>query len=127
MSGWWTENRTDRRRRKTFDAVILATGSEPVVLPLPGMDLDGVIDSTDALSMEEIPDTMAIIGGGVIGTEFASLYTSLGTKVSIIEMMDRIVPPMDPAISEMLGMTLQARGIRVHTGAAVKKWWKKTA
>lgn len=106
---------------KTFDAVILATGSEPVVLPLPGMDLDGVIDSTDALSMEEIPDTMAIIGGGVIGTEFASLYTSLGTKVSIIEMMDRIVPPMDPAISEMLGMTLQARGIRVHTGAAVKE------
>ncbi len=103
----------------SFDAVVLACGSEPVVLPLPGMELEGVIDSTQALDLREIPESLAIIGGGVIGTEFASLFQSLGTKVSVIEMMDRIVPPMDPDISEMLSMVLAARGIAIHTGAKV--------
>lgn len=102
-----------------FDAIVLATGSEPVVLPIPGMELDGVIDSTQALELAEVPASLAIIGGGVIGTELASLFHSLGARVTIIEMMDRIVPPMDPAISEMLTMTLEARGIVIHTASKV--------
>ena len=105
---------------KSYDAVVLATGSVPTVLPIDGMDLEGVIDSTGALALEEIPASMAIVGGGVIGTEFASLFSSLGTKVTVIEMMERIVPPMDPDISEMLRMTLEHRGIQIHTGAKVQ-------
>lgn len=104
---------------RSFDAIVLATGSAPVVLPIPGMDLPGVIDSTEALALKELPKSLAIIGGGVIGMEFASLFRSLGVNVTVIEMMDRIVPPMDPAISEMLQQTMEAKGVAIHTKAKV--------
>lgn len=106
-------------KEEKFDAVVLATGSKPVELPIPGMDLPSVIDSTKALDLEALPQSLAIIGGGVIGMEFASLYRSLGVAVTVIEMMDRIVPPMDPAISEMLYATMVARGVEIHTSARV--------
>lgn len=101
----------------TADAIILATGSEPVALRFPGADLPQVIDSTQALSLESVPKSMAIIGGGVIGVEFASLYHALGTKVTIIEMLDEILPPLDRQISKHIHQLLAKEGIEIHTQA----------
>lgn len=112
-------------QEETFDAIVLATGSKPVVLPIEGMDLDGVIDSTEALDLQELPETMVIIGGGVIGVEFASLYESFGVKVTIVEMMDRIVPPLDKDISEALKLSLTEKGIEIFTSAKVLRIEKK--
>ena len=76
--------------------IIIATGSSPIIPPIPGIkDNPAVLDSTGLLSVAEIPSRLCIIGGGVIGIEFASLFSSLGSKVTVIEMMDEIVPVMD--------------------------------
>jgi len=107
------------------DAIILATGSLPVTLPFPGHDLDGVIDSTDALSMDKLPGSMVIMGGGVIGTEFAYLYNALGVKVTVIEMLSQILPPVDGEISALLRKELEAQGITFLTGAKVLSAAKK--
>jgi dihydrolipoamide dehydrogenase len=76
-------------------AVLVAAGSLPVMPPIPGADNPRVLDSTGLLSIEEPPKKLCIIGGGVIGVEFASLFSSLGTEVSVVEMLDEIIPPMD--------------------------------
>ena len=104
----------------TADYIVLAVGSEPVMIPIPGKDLPGVIDSTGALSLETLPKSMVIIGGGVIGIEFASLYTSLGMKCTIIEALPRILPPIDAEITEYVKKDLEARGIEILTNAPVQ-------
>ena len=71
----------------SFDKVLIASGSVPSVVPIPGHDLDGVVDSTGALNFKEIPKSLCIIGGGVIGIEMAHVYQRLGTKVTIVEML----------------------------------------
>ncbi len=98
------------------DAVIIATGSESVTLPVPGADLPGVMDSTGALSQEEIPGSVIIVGGGVIGAEFASLYSALGVKVTVIEMQPEILPTLDQEIGGLLRNTLEADGVSIYTG-----------
>ena len=70
-----------------FDYALIATGSKPVIIPIPGVDLPGVLTSDEALSLNEIPKSMVIIGGGVIGSEFAAVFGALGCKVTIIEML----------------------------------------
>lgn len=99
------------------DAVILATGSESASKGFPGSDLPGVIDSTGALSLETVPASMVIVGGGVIGVEFAALYGSLGTKVTVVELMPEILPPVDAEIASLLRETLAAGGVAIHTDA----------
>ena len=69
---------------------IVATGSEPTIPPIKGADLEGVLDSTKALSLEKLPEEIVIVGGGVIGIEFANVFNAFGTKVTIIEMMPKI-------------------------------------
>ncbi len=73
----------------TSDKVIIASGSVPSVVPIPGHDLAGVVDSTGALEFEEIPESLCVIGGGVIGVEMAQMFQRLGTKVTIVEMLPR--------------------------------------
>ena len=107
-------------QKLTADNIILAVGSEPVMIPIPGKDLPGVIDSTGALSLDPLPKSMVIIGGGVIGIEFASLYTSMGMKCTIIEALPRILPPIDAEITEILKKDLEARGIEIWTDAPVQ-------
>ena len=75
--------------------VVIATGSSPFVPPIPGADQLHVMTSTDILNIDAMPETLTVIGGGVIGIEFASFFSSLGVKVDVIEMLDEIIPFMD--------------------------------
>lgn len=102
------------------DHIILATGSKPLLLPLPGMDLPGVLTSDTLLQLRERPESLIIIGGGVISVEFAAAFAGLGTRVTILEAMPRLVPNMDKEISQNLKLILKKRGIDIHTSAAVQ-------
>ena len=105
----------------TADDIIIATGSVSKSLPIPGHDLDCVMDSTDILNIEYVPASLTIIGGGVIGMEFASIFAGLGSKVTVIEFMKQILPPFDSDIAKRLKQSLSKRGIEIITGAAAKK------
>ena len=98
---------------RTFEAgnVILAAGSKPMLLPLPGMDLKGVLTSNELLRLKEAPMSLTIIGGGVISVEFATAFASLGTRVTIVEAMPRLVPGMDKEISQNLKMILDRKSV----------------
>ncbi len=102
-----------------MDRCIIASGSVPVMPPIPGMDKAFCIDSTDALQLEKPPESMIVVGGGVIGIEFACAYHEFGTKVTVVEMLDHILPTMDRELSDMLRVQMEARGIEVLTGAKV--------
>jgi len=92
----------------TAEHVILATGSVPVMPPIPGAAGNPkVIDSTGALSLPEVPKRLAVIGGGVIGVEFASLYSMLGTEVTVVEMLPEIVPFADDEVAAQLRKALK--------------------
>jgi len=104
----------------TADDIIIATGSTSKSLPIPGHDLECVMDSTDILSIDHIPESLTIIGGGVIGMEFASIFNSLGSKVTVIEFMKQILPPFDTDIAKRLKQSLSKKGIEIITSAAAK-------
>lgn len=103
------------------DHIIIATGSVSKALPIEGADLECVKTSTQLLDIEYIPESLTIIGGGVIGMEFASIFASFGTKVTVIEFMKQILPPFDTDIAKRLKQTLSKKGINIVTGAAAKK------
>ncbi len=106
----------------TAENILIATGSEPAVPPIPGIDLDGVLDSTGLLELKgEIMKDFVIIGGGVIGIEFATIYSDLGTHVTVVEALDRLLPNMDKELGRSLKMNFKNRGIDVHTSAMVEK------
>lgn len=104
-----------------FDNVIISSGSIPFIPPIEGRELEGVIDSTGALSLDSIPKSMVIIGGGVIGIEFANIFNSLGCKVTVIEMLPFILPPVDREISEILKGKLKGDGIDIYNNCKVTK------
>jgi dihydrolipoamide dehydrogenase len=104
-------------QRIEADKVILATGSRPIRLPLPGFELPGVLDSTGALALEALPERMLIVGGGAIGVEFATLFATLGVQVTVVEMLDRLLPMMDADISAEISKSLKRRKVRVHLGS----------
>ncbi|WP_053957237.1 dihydrolipoyl dehydrogenase [Inediibacterium massiliense] len=104
-----------------FDKAVISTGSIPFVPPIEGKELKGVIDSTDALSLDYIPKSIVIIGGGVIGVEFASIYNAFGCEVTIIEMMPYILPPVDREISELMKGKLIKEGIKIYNNCKVMK------
>lgn len=101
------------------DNFIIATGSEPSMPPIPGIENEGVISSNEALSLEEVPSSMTIIGGGVIGVEFASIFASLGTRVTIVEMLPEILPNIDEDIIKVIKASLSRKGVKFHTGSKV--------
>lgn len=107
--------------RYEADNIIIATGSDSRSLPIPGHDLECVKDSSALLSTEYIPESLTIIGGGVIGMEFASIFAAFGSKVTVIEYMKQILPPFDSDIAKRLKQALTKRGIRIITSAAAKK------
>lgn len=101
--------------------IIIATGSESKALPIPGADAEWVLDSTGILNLEYIPASLVIVGGGVIGLEFASVFNAFGSEVTVIEFMKNIAPTFDSDISKRLKQSLSKRGVKILTGAAVKK------
>lgn len=103
------------------ERIIIATGSLSKSLPIPGHELECVMDSTAILNLEYIPASLTIIGGGVIGMEFASIFSQLGSKVTVIEYMKQILPPFDSDIAKRLKQILNKKGINIITGATAKE------
>lgn len=101
--------------------ILLATGSTSASLPIPGLELDGVVDSTSLLQISEVPSRLAIIGGGVIGLEFACIFNSFGSQVTVIEYLPSILNLLDREISKRMGVFLKRQGITVHSSTAVEK------
>ena len=99
------------------DAIVLAVGSVNTALSFPGNDLEGIISSTEALSLQAPPKSIAIVGGGVIGIEFATLFAQLGAEVSVVEMMPEILPEIDAEIAALLKRKLRKLGIKIYVDA----------
>ncbi|WP_085993578.1 dihydrolipoyl dehydrogenase [Oceanobacillus senegalensis] len=99
--------------------IIIATGSRPRTLP--GLEIDGqyVMTSDEALSLEELPNSIIIVGGGVIGIEWASMLADFGLKVTVVEYADRILPTEDKDVSKEVQRLMKKKGIKVVTGAKV--------
>ncbi|MFH1202225.1 MAG: dihydrolipoyl dehydrogenase [Candidatus Omnitrophota bacterium] len=95
--------------------ILIATGSKPFELPDLKFDRSKFISSDELLNQSSIPKTLLIVGGGVIGCEFASIFNSLGSKVTIVELLDRILPTEDKEASKKLEVTLKKKGITIHT------------
>ncbi len=110
----------DEREIET-ERILIATGSVPRVLP--GIEIDGrvVMTSDEAIFSKEIPESIVIIGGGYIGVEFAYVYNSFGSKVTIVEMENRILPGVDREIAEELEKNFKKNGIHVLTGTRFKE------
>jgi dihydrolipoamide dehydrogenase len=104
---------------------IIATGSKPSNLPFITLDKERIITSTEALKLKEIPKHLVIIGGGVIGIELGQVYLRLGSQVSVVEYMDRIIPGMDGALSKELTKVLKKQGMKFYTSHKVKSVARK--
>ena len=101
--------------------IIIATGSKTKFLPIPGAHAEGVLTSTELLNLTTLPQRLAIIGGGVIGLEFASIFQSLGSQVTVIEFCKEVLPNFDRDLAKRLRTSLKKRGIEFHTSAAAKE------
>ena len=96
---------------------MIATGSVPAIPGIEGVNFENVVNSDDLLSGEiKQYKKLLIIGGGVIGLEFATIYRNMGCEVEIIEAMDRLLPGMDKEISQSIAMGLKRKGVTIHTG-----------
>ncbi len=101
--------------------LILATGSKPRMLPIPGADLKGVLSSDEVLELKKCPKSITIIGGGVIGIEFATLFNKLGSKVTVIEMLPKILGNTDDDACDLMRGILEKQGVEIHTNAKMQK------
>lgn len=102
-----------------FDNCILAVGSIPSTVPIPGIESEFVINSDEALSLDDIPKRLLIIGGGVIGIEFAEIYSSFGTEVTIVEMEDSILPAIDTEIVDIIREKLIRKQVKIYEKSRV--------
>ncbi|MFE4896627.1 dihydrolipoyl dehydrogenase [Peribacillus butanolivorans] len=100
--------------------IIISTGSEPIPLPFAPFDGKWIIHSGQAMSLPSIPTSLLIIGGGVIGCEFASIYSRMGTKVTIVEMGEKLLPGEDEDISAVLHKELESQGVIIRASTSVK-------
>ena len=101
--------------------LIIATGSKPAMPPVPGLDLPGVVTSNEVVSLKEPPDNLVIVGGGVIGVEFASIFNALGTKVTIVEMLPSVLTTVDEELARRHQQVLRRQGVDVHTKSPLKE------
>ena len=104
-------------------AVVIATGSRPKDIPAIGLTFNGktVYSSTEALLLEKAPATLAIVGAGAVGSEFADVFAAFGTRVSLIEALPRVLPVEDAECSDVLAKSFKKHGIAVHVGAKIEK------
>lgn len=101
--------------------ILLATGSIPATLTIPGIELPGVVSSDQILEVNEVPARLAIIGGGVIGLEFACIFNALGSQVTVFEYLPELLSSLDKELGKRLQVFLKKQGISVHTATAVEK------
>jgi len=109
--------------KKTIQAekVIIATGSKPIVLPIPGADSPDILGAEDMLSLDRLPKSLVMVGGGVIGVEMATILAKLGCKVNMVEMMPHILPTQDAELVAILDQALRGDGIEIYCGAQVTR------
>lgn len=104
----------------TADKIIIASGSEPIIPPIPGLrECSAVVDSTACLQLDHIPESLLVIGGGVIGLELGSAYSRFGTKVTIVEMSPKLLPLMDTELTEAVRRQMESKGIDILTDSKV--------
>lgn len=113
------EGKVEREFHPRF--VLLASGSRSARLPVPGNGLPKVIDSEQALDLPELPKSMVVIGGGVIGMEMACIFRGFGVEVEVIEMMPKILPPVDREVADLLTRVVEQKGMKVHVSAQVQE------
>jgi dihydrolipoamide dehydrogenase len=101
--------------------VIIATGSVPARAPIPGADSPGVLTSDDLLLLPQAPESMVVIGAGAVGLEWGDIYHALGTKVTVVEALDRMLPPADADISKELTRAFKKKGFDLHISAKVDR------
>ncbi len=106
-------------RRLSFGKAIVATGARRVVPPIPGLDKVEHLNNRSALHLEELPESMIVIGGGYVGIEFAQMYARFGTRVTLLGRNAQLAPGEDPDLSGLLADYLREEGVDVRTGAAV--------
>src|SRR5437764_1825378 len=105
----------------TFKSAIVATGSFPLRPPIPGLESDLCVDSTGLLAQTEVPRRLLVLGGGIIGCEFASIFSRFGSEVTIVEMLDTLIPQEDADAAKELAKQFGKRGITLHLGKQCKK------
>ncbi len=105
----------------TAPHIIIATGSKAKMLPIPGIDSEKVVTSTELLDIDHIPQRLCIVGAGVIGMEFASIFSSLGSEVTVVEYLKECLPMLDSDVAKRLRQTIARRGVGFVMQAAVKE------
>jgi len=103
------------------DKIIIATGSTTARIPVPGLDMPGILTSDSILQLPQIPDSLTIIGGGVIGMEFASIFSAFGSHVTVVELLPNILPMVDDEITKRLRPVFKKAGINILTKSKVKE------
>ncbi|QGZ99217.1 dihydrolipoyl dehydrogenase [Dehalobacter restrictus] len=101
--------------------ILLAAGSEDAGLTVPGADLSGVLTTKDILEIKQIPSQLVIIGAGVVGIELAGIFEAFGSRVTVLEVLPRILPSMDQDIGKRLAVLLKKKGIRIETGVQIQR------
>jgi dihydrolipoamide dehydrogenase len=105
----------------SFRSAIVATGSHPLRPPIPGIDSARCVDSTGLLAQTEVPPRLLILGGGVIGCEFASIFSRFGSSVTVVELLDRLLPMEDEDVSRELARSFRGRGTELQLGKTCSK------
>ena len=101
--------------------IIIATGSLPSRLSIPGANLPGVLTSDQILELDAMPESLVVIGAGVVGCEFASIFSALGARVTVLEILPLILPPVDEEIARRFQQILRSQGVTVHTKASLQE------
>ena len=109
----------------TADNIIIASGSRAKLIPIPGIDLPHVVTSTELLDIDYIPKRLCIIGAGVIGMEFASIFNSFGSEVTVVEFLKECLPALDSDIAKRLRQTIGKRGVNFFMQSGVKEITKE--
>ncbi len=105
----------------SFKNAIVATGSYPITPPIPGLESPRCVDSTGLLAQTEVPRRLVVLGGGIIGCEFASIFERFGTEVTMVEMLETLIPQEDDDATSELRKSFARRGIVVHLGKQCTK------
>lgn len=109
----------DNRTILKANNIVIATGSRPWIPPIPGADSPGVLSTREILELDKPPESLVIIGGGIIGQEFAAIFSSIGTRVKVLEALDRILTEVDSEIARKYASLLPGRGVATEVGVRI--------